>query len=221
MDIIVEGRASDFFKPDLVKIDLNFYTKTLDYKSALEKGALNVEKFINDVLTSLNLKKEELKTRSFNVREEVKYDYDKKQNYKDGFSYSQSATLEFDYNMEILSKFMEITSKLDNPPKYIINFKIKNEEKVKSLVIAKAFSKAEEKAKMIALAAGKRLKECIKVDFRPFEENVISNSNLNAMNIEKSCFLRKETNISETIQKVFTPEDVEVSETLYCLWITE
>lgn len=219
MDIVVEGKASEFFKPDMVKLNLNFYTKTNDYESALKEGTKNVEIFIEEILTKLDFKKDDLKTRSFNVSEVTKYDYEKKQNYKDGFSYSQSATLKFDYDMNILSKFMELVSKLNNPPMYRISFEIKNEEKAKSLVIAKAFAKAEEKAKMIALASGKRLKECIKVDFRPFDERVISNSNLGSFLEDKKCF--KEGKMSDTIQNIFTPEDVEISETLYCLWITE
>ena len=121
--------------------------------------------------------------------------------------------------MDILSKFMEMVSKLTNPPMYRINFEIKNEEKAKSLVIAKAFVKAEEKAKMIALASGKKLKECIKVDFRPFGERVVSNSNIDRVFEDNACL--KKQSIGETIQNIFTPEDVEISETLYCLWITE
>ena len=36
MDIVVEGKASEFFKPDMVKLNLNFYTKTNEYESALK-----------------------------------------------------------------------------------------------------------------------------------------------------------------------------------------
>lgn len=219
MDIVVEGKASEFFKPDMVKLNLNFYTKTNEYESALKEGTKNVEIFIEEILTKLDFKKDDLKTRSFNVSEVTKYDYEKKQNYKDGFSYLQSATLKFDYDMNILSKFMELVSKLNNLPMYRISFEIKNEEKAKSLVIAKAFAKAEEKAKMIALASGKRLKECIKVDFRPFDEKVISNSNFGSgiKGMDMEC----EKSTSSVIKNIFTPEDVEISETLYCLWITE
>lgn len=219
MDIVVEGKASEFFKPDMVKLNLNFYTKTNEYESALKEGTKNVEIFIEEILTKLDFKKDDLKTRSFNVSEVTKYDYEKKQNYKDGFSYSQTATLKFDYDMNILSKFMELVSKLNNPPMYRISFEIKNEEKAKSLVIAKAFAKAEEKAKMIALASGKKLKECIKVDFRPFDEKVISNSNFGTG--IKGMYMECEKSTSDVIQNIFTPEDVEISETLYCLWITE
>lgn len=218
MDIMVEGIASRFFKPDRVRLDINFYTKRNTYQEALNNGTENVEIFIKEVIETLDISKEELKTRSFTVSEVTKYDYDKKENIKDGFSYSQFATLRIDYDLKKISEFMEKVSKLKNPPMYRINFEVKNEEKAKSLVIADAYSKAEEKAKMIALAAGKKLKECVKVDFRPFEEKVISNTNLGSFfKAEKSL----QKSVSETIQNVFTPEDVKVSEALYCLWIAE
>lgn len=218
MDIIVEGKASDFFKPDQISLNLNFYIKKDDYNSALNYGSQNVEKFIVDVLNPLDFKKDDLKTRSFSITEVTKYDQEKRQHLKDGFAYSQSATLKFDYDIVRLSKFMELVSNLETPPLYRINFELKNEEKAKSLVIAKAYNKAEEKAKMIALAAGKKLKNCVKVDFKPFDEKVISNSGIGTMFETEKCISKS---VSDTIQNTFTPEDVEVQEKLYCLWIAE
>lgn len=219
MDIIVEGRANRFFKPDKVSININFYTLTKTYEDALDKGTKAVEVFVKEVFGKLGFSKEELKTRSFNVREETNYNVETKRQEFVGFSYSQAGSFEFDYDMKRLSEFMEKVSKLENPPRYQISFDIKNIAQAKSLVMADAYAKAEEKAKMIALAAGKKLKDCIKVDFRPFEERVTSNSRMGDAKFEKAMFA--EDKMSARIENIFTPEDVEVTETLYCLWITE
>ena len=32
--------------------------------------------------------------------------------------------------------------------------------------------------------------------------------------------MAKKTGVQDTIQTIFTPEDIEITETLYCLWIT-
>lgn len=218
MDIMVKGTASKFFKPDGVSFNITFSTKMKTYEEALKEGAKNVEDFINLIIEKLGVDKKELKTRSFTVTEVNRYDYEKKRNFKEGFMYSQYATLKIDYDMKKVGKFMEEISKLKNPPVCRVNFEVKNEEKAKSLVIAEAYSKAEEKAKMIALAAGKKLKKCAKVDFRPFEERVMSNSDL-----DYSLFSEKRMrrDVSDVIENIFTPEDVEISETLYCLWIAE
>ena len=78
MDIMVEGKAKRFFKPDKVDININFYTLTKTYNEALEKGTEAVEMFVKEVFEKLDFNKEELKTRSFNVREETQYNEDKK-----------------------------------------------------------------------------------------------------------------------------------------------
>ena len=218
MDIIVEGKASDFFKPDQINLNINFYTKKDAYNLALNCGTNNVENFIKNVIEVLEFNKEDLKTRSFSVTEVTRYDSEKRQHLKDGFAYSQNSNLKFDYDAEKLSKFMELVSTLENPPIYRINFELKNEESAKSLVIAKAYAKAEEKAKMIALAAGKKLKNCIKVDFKPFDERVISNTEFNDTFKMEKCM---SASIAQTIQNTFNPEDIEVQEKLYCLWIAE
>ena len=219
MDIMVEGRASRFFKPDQVSMNINFYVKEDSYEKVLKKGVESVEVFIDKILKKFDFTKEDLKTRSFNIREESRYDIENKKSVFDGFSYSQSASLTFEYDIKRVSEMMEAISKLEIAPRYQINFSLKNLANAKSLVLADAYSKAEEKAKMIALAAGKKLKDCIKVDFRPFEERVISQARMDDAMMSSEVVAKRST--SEAIQNIYTPSDVEVAETLYCLWITE
>ena len=229
MDIIVEGVGKKLYTPDEVEINLDFYTRADSYESALENGTKNVEIFINDVLERMNFNKEIMKTRSFRVYEEKQYDYDKKIYIKLGYAYTQQANIKFDYSMNTIAEFMDMVSKLENPPKYHLVFNVKDIKKCKDEVLAEAYNKAKDKAETIAKAAGKELKECVKTDFRPFEERVISRSSLNSqdmymekeMSIDGAKFgMAKRTGVQETIQTIFTPEDVEITETLYCLWIT-
>lgn len=229
MDIIVEGIGKKFYTPDEVEINLDFYTRADSYEGALEKGTKNVELFINDILEKMNFNKEIMKTRSFRVYEEKQYDYDKKIYIKLGYAYTQQANIKFDYSMNTIAEFMDRLSKLENPPKYHLAFNVKDIKKCKDEVLSEAYNKAKDKAETIAKAAGKELKECVKTDFRPFEERVISRSSLNSqdmymekeMSIDGAKFgMAKRTGVQETIQTIFTPEDVEIIETLYCLWIT-
>ena len=229
MDIIVEGVGKKFYNPDEVEINLNFYTRDDSYESALENGTKNVENFINDVLEKMDFNKEIMKTRSFRVYEEKQYDYDRKKYIKSGYAYTQQANIKFNYSMNIIAEFMDMVSKLKNPPKYHLSFNVKDIKGCKDEVLAEAYNKAKEKAETIAKAAGKELKECVKTNFIPFEESVVSRSSLNSqdMYMKKSMFIEaeefdmnKNTGAQDTIQTIFTPEDVEITETLYCLWIT-
>lgn len=229
MDIIVEGIGKKFYSPDEVEINLDFYTRDDSYERALENGTKNVESFINDVLERMNFNKEIMKTRSFRVYEEKQYDYDRKKYIKLGYAYTQQANIKINYSMEIIAEFMDIVSKLKNPPKYHLAFNVKDIKACKDEVLAESYNKAKEKAETIAKAAGKELKECVKTDFLPFEESVVSRSSLNSqdmymekeMSIGASTFgMAKKTGVQDTIQTIFTPEDIEITETLYCLWIT-
>ena len=117
MDIIVEGVGKKFYSPDEVEINLDFYTRADSYDSALENGTKNVENFINDVLEKMDFNKEIMKTRSFRVYEEKQYDYDRKKYIKSGYAYTQQANIKFNYSMNIIAEFMDMVSKLKNPPK--------------------------------------------------------------------------------------------------------
>ena len=220
MDIIVKGEGKKYFRPNEVKINLEFYVLTSSYELALQEGTRNVEIFIDKILNAMNISKEELKTRSFRVYEDKRYDYDQKIYISNGFVYTQSAMLKFDYDKEFMAKFMDKVSRLENPPKYSLVFCVKNEQQTKNEAMADAYNNAKEKAKAIAEAAGKTLKECIKIDFRPFEESVYSGTRLesNSLDIRYSKAARTQEDV---ITNIFTPEDIEISETLYCLWIAE
>ena len=225
MDIMVEGVGRKFYKPNQVVLSINFLVNDETYEKSLEKGVKSVEDFIVLVLQKLNIEKEELKTRSFRISQNTRYDYETKKTIFNGYDYTQSATLKLDYNMETISKFMSLVSALAAPPRYTMTFSIKDMEGAKKEDMAEAYNKAKEKAETIAMAAGKQLKDCIKTDFRPFAESVTSHSRLSDMDMfEESAVMCKKSramSTSETIQTIFTPEDVEISETLYCLWITE
>ncbi|MBR3888077.1 MAG: SIMPL domain-containing protein [Clostridia bacterium] len=225
MDIMVEGVGRRFYKPNQVVLSINFLVNDATYEKALEKGVKSVEDFIVLVLQKLDIAKEELKTRSFRISQNTRYDYETKKTIFNGYDYTQGATLKLDYNMETISEFMSLVSSLAEPPRYTMTFSIKDMEGAKKEVLAEAYNKAKEKAETIAAAAGKQLKDCIKTDFRPFAETVTSHSRLSDMDmLEETGVMYKASkarSTAETIQTVFTPEDVEISETLYCLWIAE
>lgn len=227
MDIMVQGEGKKFYKPDEVLLSINFFVNDKSYDEVLKKGTKSVEVFIENVLKRLNIDKENLKTRNFRISHNTRFDYQTKKQIDCGFDYNQNATLKMDYNMETIAKFIDEVAQLDNPPKYNMTFSIKEQEKAKEEVMSEAYNKAKEKAEIIAMSAGKKLKDCIKVDFRPFEEKIYSNSRLSDVDLfesEKSIGaipMKQKQATADIIQNTFTPEDVEIRETLYCLWIAE
>jgi len=227
MEIIVQGIAKKSYMPDEVNIQLEFYRKENTYAEALEKGTKDVEMFIEKVLKSMNLEKDILKTQSFRIYEETKFDYETKQEIKLGFVYSQGIVLNLDYSIEKMAEWIGNLVKLENAPRCNISFKLKSEEKCKTEVIAEAFENAKKRAEIIARIEQKELKKCLKTDFKPFEQNVLYGNSFNAsdmINSHAKAFMCKgmnATELKETIQTIFTPEEIEIQEAVYCLWVAE
>ena len=114
MEIIVQGKGTEFFTPNEVILNIGFNTKGQSYEEVLSEGVKNVQKFVNELLLQNGFTTEDMKTRNFVVREDQKYDEVTRTYLFDGFSFNQNATLKFDYNKERMAKIMEDLSKLDN-----------------------------------------------------------------------------------------------------------
>ncbi len=220
MDIVVSETSKISVKPNKVVIEFDFVKEDKSYDKVLELGVNSVNNFISTIMEHLKLNKELLKTRNFRIYQNKKYDYEKKEQIDLGFVYSQHAKLELDYDMEIVAKLMESISKSENAPKYTINFGVKNDDEIKSQALKEAYKLCESKAKAIADAAGKNLKCCAKVSFKPFDESLTSFSQIN----DDVRMYSKERSVratSDVISDIFVPEDIVVCETLYCLWVAE
>ena len=218
MEIIVQGKGTEFLTPNEVILNIGFNTKGQSYEEVLSEGVKNVQKFVNELLLQNGFTIDDMKTRNFVIREDQKYDEATRTYLFDGFSFNQNATLKFDYNKERMAKVMEDLSKLDNAPTCQINFGVKDAKECKRKVLSKAYKEAELQAQAIAEAAGKTLKQCVKVDFKPFTTDYVSQTTFDSdMMYAKSARL----GTAPAIINTFTPEDIELSETLYCLWITE
>ena len=217
MKIIVEGKGIDYFTPNEVIIRFNFKKISKEYDKVLGEGTKEVETFIDNILVKLGFVKEDLKTKNFVIREETKYNELTRKYEFDGYSYNQNAILKFDYNMNLVVEIMNLISKLDNPPSYQINFGLKDERKIRKQLLSLAYKDALEQAIAISEAAGKKIKECISTSFKSNNYEYLSSSNLN----NEMLYSKSMDGGISNISNVFTPEDIEINEVLYCEWITE
>ena len=215
MEIIVQGKGTEYFTPNEIIININFYKKGNSYEEVLNSGVNSVQNFVNNILLLNSFNKEDMKTRSFVVREEQKYNNMTREYSPDGFSFTQQATLKFDYDKE---KLAEQLSKMDTAPQCHVAFGVKDEKECRRKILAKAYKDAELQAQAIADASGKTLKQCAKIDFKPFTTTYISQTNFEG---EMMYAKAERAGTATTIMNTFTPEDIELSETLYCLWIAE
>lgn len=213
MEIMVQGIGNGNFIPNEVSLNINFHVKSESYESVLELGVNNVQSFISEILLKNGFTIDDMKTKSFVIREEKKYDESTRTYIFDGFSFNQSANIKFDYNRELVASIMSQISSLDNAPTYNISFGLSNLEDCKKQLLTMAYEDAMLKAQIISDAAGKCLNRCIKVDFKPLNYEYVSETNLEGF--------MKADYVTNSIVNTFTPEDIELSETLYCLWLAE
>lgn len=218
MEILVKGYGEKAFKPDQIEMVFDFRVKAKDYDGALNKGVKNVEEYLK-LLGTLGFDKNDVKTRNLRVSEDKVYNEMTRTYEKVGFVYSQNASLKFDYDMEKLATVMDKTTKLTTPPSYQIHFNVKENRAAEEEVIGLAYLDASFQAQSIAKAAGKTLKDCVKVSFRPFEEFLTSPTRYGGLETEKMS--KASASAVETIQTIFVPEDVVASKDIYTIWIAE
>ncbi len=218
MEIVVQGKGTEYFTPNEIIISINFYKKGNSYEEVLNSGLMSVQNFVNNILLPNGFSKEDMKTRSFVVREEQKYDNTTREYSFNGFSFSQLASIKFDYDKTKLASIMEQLSKMENAPQCHVAFGVEDEKECRRQILAKAYKDAELQAQAIAEASGKTLKQCAKIDFKPFTTSYVSQTTFEG---DMMYAKAERAGASTTIMNTFTPEDIELSETLYCLWIAE
>ena len=212
MEINVKGSGSIKIAPDQVRLYLSFDYKAMSYEDALNQGTNNVNVFVNQILIPNGFTIEDMKTTRFVIANNTEYNESTRKYVHVGYRFEQASMIKFDYDKEKMASLMEQISKLDNPPIYNVSFGVKDEESARKDLLAKAYDDAKTKAEAIAAAAGKTIVECVKVNFKSDDLEYTS----------KTGFYSREMAIGskDGLMDTFTPEDIELTENLYCLFIT-
>ena len=216
MEIIVVGKGSVKKKVDIVKIEFQFNYKGDIYEDTLKKGTESVNRFIDRIkLSGFNSK--DLITETLRVSEEKKYN-DQTRTYElNGYNFCQIAYIKFDYDQSLLAKLLEGISKLEKGPEYKLYFEIKENDLLKEQVLDLEYKDALFQANLIAKSAGCKIKECRKVSFKPFDDQMLSNSILDT----GTRLAKAYSSIQDNILNTFVPEDINVEKVVYCLFVAE
>ena len=230
MNIIVEGNGLIEIIPDVIDISLTFEFLEKEYNQSLFKGTESIKTFVNNVLPELNLNGEDFITSNFNIEHETHRDYKTDKIVDLGYKYHQEAKIRLTYTNENIKIFMNEVSKISDAPEYNITFDIQNKEEASIKCLKDAYEKAENKAKAIAVASGKELLECRKIDFKPIEGISLYYNNASHIHeknndIDIPAFFRKKEKTNEFSFEKFTasfcPNKIKICQTIYCQWITK
>ena len=234
MQIFAKGEAKRAIAPDQIIASVNFNEHADTYDEALKKGVELAKKYFKFIEDHTDFKASDFKTNSYNIREEftvnhikaeTEEDLDKRltKRVSDGFYFSQTARLEFEYNKERLAKLLALTSKTKGAPRFYISFGLKDRKSYERGLIGDAYSDAQRKAETLAAAAGKNLRDCVRVEL----DAVSSNIGDYGVDLAVSRMARYDgastSDIDgqiEAIDETFHPDDIDIYKSIDVIWET-
>lgn len=227
----MNGKGEKDFAPDQISISVTFSHHASTYEEALKGGVEKVKSYINGILDATDFKPENFKTRAYSVVEkfhtneiepQTMEDLDKnlRRRVSDGFDFTQYANLEFDYDKTRLAKLLVISSQIPNAPMLHINFELKDIEARKRELIPLAYENAKKKAEALAAAAGKNLRDCVRVDI---DSALNGNMREGAVYSKSAVFGDIDDDFEQQVKNIdetFKPDDITLSKEISCVWET-
>lgn len=159
------GHTSIF--PNQIELRFNVLTLDKNYEKVNELHSEKLKRLISSI-TTLGLKKENIKTSSFNIQTKYKNVRSINGEYKEefeGYYISQNLVLAFDYNMDLLDKILNNISSSKTNPKLSINFTIKEKEEFENKLLESAYNDARKKAEILAKASNQVISSIISIDY--------------------------------------------------------
>lgn len=230
MQIFVNGEASRDYAPDQISASVTFQTRQATYDEALSKGVALVKHYIEEIAKVTDFTTDDFKTSSYRIAEqfrenklEPKTEADLGKNLvkrvSDGFVFTQQGTLTFDYDRERLARLLTAPAQIPNAPRLQIRCELKDVAAKQRELIGEAYADAQRKAEALAAAAGKNLRDCVRVEIdtpASGRDAMIAGTPLRKATLRGSG----EEAVLSVIDETFKPDDITVSKQIACIWET-
>lgn len=210
--ITVKGIANIKVKPDLIVITMNLVSHKYNYDETMKLAAESVDA-LERAIEEVGFNKKDLKTTRFNITTSYTNYYDKNNKYKskfDGYKSEQDLKLQFDLDMELLSKVLTAIAKSKVEPRFNIRFSVKDKDVINEELLIKATENARSKAEILTKASRTALGKLVKIDYSLGEINIYSNTNYE---IENKSYV-----MEESYAPNIEPDEINVSDTITFVW---
>lgn len=170
--IEVLGTGNISVKADCCILHISIYEEGKDYEKLMIKGAKDVHS-LQEGLQSLLIPSEDIITESF--RSDVKMKDVKNPNgvkvdsVPDGFYFESVLSITISLDNQLLSKAVTFVSKQDFIKTFHINYSRKDLASFKEKALEEAVYDARKKAKIMAAASGKKIKDVLLIQYPPAE----------------------------------------------------
>ena len=210
--ITVKGIGNINIKPDLIIINRELVSHKYDYEETMKLATDSVSK-LEKAIEEAGFNKKELKTTRFNIRTSYKSYYDENKNYKnkfDGYICEQGLKLQFDLDMQVLSKVLTAITKSGVEPRLNIRFSVKDKEKVNEELLINATENARRRAEVLAKASKVNLGKLLTINYNWSEVGIYSKTTYEMEN--------KSLVMEEAYAPNIEPDDIELSDTATFVW---
>lgn len=214
--IRVTGKGNISVKPDQIRLLLELSDLRESYEETLRASTEMVE-LLKDVFERLGFERKDLKTTYFNVDTRYESYQAKDKSWKQrflGYEFNHKMKIEFDADNALLGKVLYALGHAPVKPEFRIVYTVKDPEKSKNQLLAKAIADSKEKAKVLTEAAGVKLGDIMTIDYSWGEIEFSStpmNRMLEPMALDECC-------MSASYDIDIEPDDIEVSDTVTVVW---
>ena len=232
MQIFVNGHGEKDFAPDQVMASAVFDFHATSYDEALKGGVKKVKEYIAAISEATDFDTTDFKTNAYSVCErthinqlnpttEADLDKNLQKRVSDGFFFSQYIYIVFDYDRDRLANLLLLSSKSPSAPRLHIEFGLKDRAEKQKELIARAYEDAESKAMALAVAAGKHLRDCVRVEI-DHQVSVNRDAAFDGAALKGAVATSGKNYEAElkNIDETFNPDDIPVSKQISCVWET-
>ena len=202
--ITVRGSARVSAAPDWVVISFTVNSEHYDYGQCMEQMAVQTENLQKD-LAAVGLERDSLKTVHFDI--DTHFEKANDRYVFRGYKAVHRLKVEFAFKKDFLNKVLRALSRTQSQASFSVSFEIKDPEPLRHKAIAEAVKNAKIKAQVLAEAAGVMVGELVHIDYSWSE-----------IRFQSSLKYEMVTESMPSPGYDFTPQDVNVSESVTVIW---
>ncbi len=160
--ITADGVGQAKMSPDQVKLNIWIESSAPLYEDAINSLARRTAVLRED-LTKLGFKEDDLKTKDFTVRDDIKYINNQQQ--RVGYIARQTYELVLNYEKDKLNSIIFALSNSQANPEFNVVFEVKDKRDFQDVAISDAVVNAMDNAKTIANASGVALGKILSIEY--------------------------------------------------------
>lgn len=211
----ITGKGKISVKPDRIRLNMITEESYKEYEMTLSQSSKTTE-ILKELFVSLGFKKNDLKTKNFDIDTKYESYKAKDQSWKkrlEGYTYTHRMLIEFDADNMKLGEILYALAHSVITPEISIKYTVRDPEKHKDELLKNAIEDSKHKAEVLAYAANVELGDIVTIDYSWGEIDFISEP------IQNFVFASAEKTMSSPGYDIdIEADDIDVTDTVTVIW---